>query len=302
METMNIFGSDEMKKLGVNISDDSKNKINIIEKLLDKSRDTSDYRSLNTICFNKRIQPLATLALIGNLNSLNISAIAECYNSFGEDITSVAIECAIGCKRGILKESKTNKHFEDLGNEDAGDLAKKVLTEHGVYYKATSVGKNAKFRVSEFRWGHREMPILNSANAIPQNTTTKSILGLDEKFETNVSLAYLECYETQLSTRARNKQLLSFNNFIKKIEKASDLPSIGDKTFLSDLKLKGNSYKGENEAATSFGECDVTIGKINERIATYVFIWYLTENAKYLKPLEKLITQREDNIRIIRES
>lgn len=302
METMNVFGSEEKVKLGITVSEDSKSKINMIEKLLDKNSDTSDYKSINTICFNKRIQPLATLALIGNLNDLNLSAIVECYDSFGEDITSVAVECAIACKRGIFKEAKTNKYFEELSDVDAGNLAKAILTEHGVYYKASSANKSAKSRVSEFRWGHREMPILNSANAIPQNTTTKSILGLDEKFETNVSLAYLECYDTQLSTRARNKQLLSFNNFIKKIEKASDLPSIGDKTFLSDLKLKGNSYKGEHEATTSFGEYDVAIGKINERIATYVFIWYLTENAKYLKPLEKLITQREDNIRIIRES
>lgn len=302
METMNVFGSEEKVKLGITVSEDSKNKINMIEKLLDKNSDTSDYKSINTICFNKRIQPLATLALIGNLNDLNLSAIAECYDSFGEDITSVAVECAIACKRGIFKEAKTNKYFEELNDADAGNLAKTILTEHGVYYKASSANKSAKSRVSEFRWGHREMPILNSANAIPQNTTTKAILGLDDKFEANISLSYLECYNAQLNTRARNKQLLSFNNFIKKIEKASDLPNTPNETFLLDLKVKGNSYKGEKEASTTFGEHDINIGKINERIATCVFIWYLTENNKYLNPIEDLMKQREDTIRLIRES
>lgn len=264
-----------------------------MERILDATSDTANYKDINSICFNKRLHGLSTMVHVAHENELNVSVVVDLFVKLGLDSASLLLECALGCKRGNLEKSKTEKFLLNIKTESPYILAKQILTEHGVFYKAASRDKDGQYRVTEFRWSYAEMPVLRSAYSLSKNKTSKEVKGLEKAYKPGLFLRYLACTDLQLNSKSRDRQSTSFNGFILELGNELGASGLPDNLHLDNLLFVDYKLQCGWGGEFSFNNYDTLIGKYNEKILTSLYKWYLSDNIKFLANLSKLKEERD---------
>lgn len=302
MEKMDIFANTAIPQRDYSymptvgsedINQRSARELTDIERILDASNDTANYKDVNSICFNKRLHGLSTMVHIAHENELNVSVVIDIFVKLGLDSTSLVLECALGCKRGNLEKAKVEKFLVNIKTESPYILAKQILTEHGVFYKAASRDKDGQFRVTELRWSYAEMPVLQSAYSLSKNKTSKEVKGLEKAYKPGLFLRYLACTDLQLNSKSRDRQSTSFNGFILKLGDELGASGLPDNLHLDNLLFVDYKLQCGWGGEFSFNNYDTLIGKYNERIITSLYKWYLSDNIKFLANLSKLKEERD---------
>lgn len=244
-----------------------------VEKLLKESGENSEsfyietkerlYRGVNTF-------PLYNLEMAKNLG-LNLEAALELTNNYYEKTnsynwSSVIIELAGMIKNGILGEDCYEYLTDEFLGKKAGELAVTILETKGVYFKKASLSKDAEFKVTEGRYRFRLYPVIDSANSLSKNKTTKEVKTNNNMKPSKELELLMDLYVIRTSKSFRDVHAAILNRLKNKtdMEYVKYLRDIETREFNNYMSLGSTKAKDSSQFLKDMGQMFAIIFKYNQ--------------------------------------